>query len=151
MLNSITWGQYVAVLVTLLICFYIFIGAKYFRWEILSLIGIKRIDEKREAIPLAEIKKHFDTSNHSDFLPKENMDEEAVILQPYWDEVNAYLGEIKHEDSNEEILLALKRISEKYPDLDNPAYRQDVDSALSGLLNQYFPQRFKTSDIQHIR
>ena len=40
--------------------------------EILSLIGIKRIDEKSTAIPVADIKKHFVASNHADFLPKEN-------------------------------------------------------------------------------
>lgn len=150
MFNSISWSQYVTVIITSLILYYCFIGFKYFRWEILSLIGIKRIDDKDIAIPVAEIKKHYAASNHADYLPK-NPDEAIAMLQPFWDEVNAYLAEMNSVAPNEEILFALKMILEKYSGLQNDEYRKEVETATSGLLNQYFPERFKAADIQYIR
>ena len=39
MLNSITWGQYITAIVLTLIFYYVVIGYKYFKWEILALIG----------------------------------------------------------------------------------------------------------------
>ena len=150
MLNSISWSQYITALITLLLLYYCFVGFKYFRWEILSLIGIKRIDEKSTAIPVADIKKHFVASNHADFLPKENSDEAIAILQPFWDEANAYLAEMKPEAPKEEILFAVKMIVGKYPVLHRAEYKQELETAISGLLAQYYPERFTATDIQYM-
>jgi hypothetical protein len=150
MFSSISWGQYISTLATLLLCYYIFVAVKYFRWEILSLIGIKRIDEKSTAIPVAEIKKHFVASNHADFLPKDNAEEATVILQPFWDEANAYLAEMKPEAPKEEILFAVKMIMGKYPGLHSAEHKQELETAISGLLAQYYPERFTAADIQYI-
>lgn len=150
MLSSISWSQYITALITLLLFYYCFVGFKYFRWEILSLIGIKRIDEKTPPIPVAEIKKQFTSSNHADFLPKENPDEATVILQPFWDEANAYLAEMKPEAPKEEILFAVKMIVGKYPGLHTAAHKQELETAISGLLAQYYPDRFTAADIQYM-
>lgn len=150
MLSSISWNQYITVLITLLLFYYCFVGFKYFRWEILSLIGIKRIDEKGTPIPVADIKKHFVASNHADFLPKENPEETTVILQPFWDEANAYLSEMKPEAPKEEILFAVKMIVGKYPGLHAAAHKQELETAISGLLAQYYPERFTAADIQYM-
>ncbi len=150
MFNSISWSQYTTVLITLLLFYYCFVGVKYFRWEILSLIGIKRIDEKSTAIPVADIKKHFVDSNHADFLPKENPDDATVMLQPFWDEANAYLAEMKPEAPKEEIVFAVKMIVGKYPGLQSTEHKQELETAISGLLAQYYPERFTAADIQYM-
>jgi len=150
MLSSISWGQYITAVITLLLFYYCFVGVKYFRWEILALIGIKRIDEKSTAIPVAEIKNHFVASNHADFLPKENADEATVIFQPFWDEANAYLAEMKPEAPKEEILFAVKMVVRKYPGLQAAEYKQELETAISGLLAQYYPERFTVADIQYM-
>ena len=150
MLSSISWSQYITALITLLLFYYCFVGFKYFRWEILSRIGIKRIDEKNTAIPVADIKKHFVASNHADFLPKENTDDATVILQPFWDEVNAYLAEMKPEAPKEKILFAVKMIVGKYPRLHSAEHKQELETAISGLLAQYYPERLTATDIQYM-
>ncbi len=150
MFNSISWSQYITALITLLLFYYCFVGFKYFRWEILSLIGIKRIDEKSTAIPVADIKKHFVASNHADFLPKENPDDAIAILQPFWDEANAYLSEMRPEAPKEEILFAVKMIVGKYPGLHSAEHKQELETAISGLLAQYYPERFTATDIQYM-
>ncbi len=150
MFSSISWSQYITAIITLLLFYYCFVGFKYFRWEILSLIGIKRIDEKSTAIPVADIKAHFVASNHADFLPKENPDEAIAILQPFWDEANAYLAEMKPEAPKEEILFALKMIVGKYPGLHSAVHKQELETAISGLLAQHYPERFTATDIQYM-
>lgn len=150
MLQSISWSQYITALLFALIFYYAYVAYKYFRWEILSLIGIKRIDEKSTAIPVADIKKQFTSSNHADFLPKEPLNEVNGILQPFWDEVNAYLAEIKPQAPKEEICFAVKIILEKYPVLTSEEYKTEVEAAIAGLLNQYFPERFTVADMQYI-
>lgn len=150
MLSSISWSQYITALIALLLFYYCFVGFKYFRWEILSLIGIKRIDQKNTAIPVADIKKHFVASKHADFLPKETADDATVILQPFWDEANAYLAEMKPEAPKEEVLFAVKMIVGKYPGLHSAEHKQELETAISGLLAQYYPERFTSTDIQYM-
>ena len=96
------------------------------------------------------MQKHFVASNHADFLPKENSDEATAILQPFWDEANAYLAEMKPEAPKEEILFAVKMIVGKYPGLHSAEYKQELETAISGLLAQYYPERFTATDIQYM-
>ncbi|MBS1512801.1 MAG: hypothetical protein JST86_18305 [Bacteroidetes bacterium] len=150
MLQSISWSQYITGMVLVLICYYGYVALKYFRWELLSLIGIKRIEEKGTQIPLAEIKKQFTASNHSDFLPKEPLGEINGKLQPFWDEVNAYLSEIKPQAPKEEVCFAIEKILETHPELNSTEYKTEVEAMVCGLLNQYFPEKFTAADIQNI-
>ena len=45
MFNSITWGQYFSTLALLLVCYYTVIGFRYYRWKILAVIGIKKVED----------------------------------------------------------------------------------------------------------
>jgi hypothetical protein len=45
MFNSITWGQYFSAVTLLLICYYAYTGYRYYRWEILGIMGIKKVDD----------------------------------------------------------------------------------------------------------
>ena len=150
MLQSISWSQYFSTLLLSIIIYYTYVAYKYFRWEILSIIGIKKIDDKAIAIPVADIKKQFTASNHADFLPREMLFEVNSKLQLFWDEVNAYLSEIKPQAPNEQICFAVKKILEKYPDLNSKENKAEAETTVSGLLNQYFPERFTVADIQYI-
>lgn len=150
MLQSISWSQYISTLLLSIILYYAYVAYKYFRWEILSLIGIKKIDEKGTLIPVAEIKKQFTASTHADFLPKELPGEVNGKLQPFWDEVNAYLAEIRLQAPKEEVCFAIKKILEKYPELNSTEYKIEVETTICGLLNQYFPEKFTVADMQNI-
>lgn len=150
MLNSISWSQYIAALLFALICYYAYVAYKYFRWEILAVIGIKRVDEKHVVVPVAEIKKQFTSSNHADFLPKEPLNEVNGLLQLFWDEMNAYLAEVKQQAPKEEVCFAIKKILEKYPELNSTEYKTEVEATICGLLNQYFSEKFTVADMQNI-
>lgn len=150
MLQSISWSQYFSTLLLSIIVYYAYVAYKYFRWEILSLIGIKKIDDRKTSIPVAEIKKQFSASNHADFLPKEPLGEVNGILQPIWDEMNAYLAEIKPQAPKEEVCFAVKKILGKYPVLNSTENKAEVEATICGLLNQYFSEKFTVADMQNI-
>lgn len=150
MLQSISWSQYISTLLLSIILYYAYVAYKYFRWEILSLIGIKKIDEKGTPIPVAEIKKQFTASNHADFFPKEPLVEGNGKLQPFWDEMNAYLAEVKPQAPKEEVCFAIKKILEKYPELNSTEYKTEAEATICGLLNQYFSEKFTVADMQNI-
>lgn len=93
-----------------------YIGYKYFRWEILGLIGVNKIEPSEGQIPLAELKKQFTASNHVDFMPKDNTES---MFQVFTDEVKAFLFQANPSAPKEEILFALQQIISKYPILKN--------------------------------
>ncbi len=150
MLSSITWSQYATTLAIMLSLYYVYIAYRYFRWEILAIAGIKRIDKTNTEIPVAELKNQFVDSSHSDFLPKENHND-TTTLQSFWDEANAYLSQMNPDAPKEEILFAIKIIIGKYPGLYSAEHKEELEAAISGLLNQYYPERFSGLDIQYLK
>ncbi len=49
MFNSITWAQYFTTVGLILCFYYLGIAYRYYRWEILSLIGIKKVADSTGA------------------------------------------------------------------------------------------------------
>jgi hypothetical protein len=147
MLSSISWNQYIAFLSIILIGYYFFIGYKYFRWEILGIIGIKKIEQSELQIPVSELKKQFTSSNHADFMPKDNREN---ILQPFTDEVKAYLYEASPSAPKEEILFALQQIISKYPAIKNMESRATMNEFIMGETEKHYQGLFTYEDIAKI-
>jgi hypothetical protein len=147
MLSSITWSQYITFLSIALIGYYGYISYKYYRWEILSLIGIKRIEQTEIQIPVAELKKQFTSSNHADFMPKDNM---GSIFQAFADEVKAYLYEASPSNAKEEILFALQYIVSKYPAIKDIEDRAAINEFILGEIEKHYRGLFTYEDIAKI-
>jgi hypothetical protein len=95
MLSSITWGHYLSGIALLLLFYYSYVAFRYYKWEILGIIGIKKIDGSSIAIPsMAEFKSSMEGEKHENYLPK---DEQAFdispLIQSFRDEIKAYLQE----------------------------------------------------------
>lgn len=146
MLNSITWGQYLSVIAIALTGYYIYVAYKYFRWELLAFIGIRKIENENPAIQIADLKKQFTVSNHSDFLPKET----NLSTQPFLDELAAYLNEMNAAAPSEEILFAIESIVLKYPALRDTKNNHSLADTVMQLAHQYFPNKILAEDIQNI-
>jgi hypothetical protein len=124
MFSSISWNQYIVSLSIVIIGYYLYIGYKYFRWEILGLIGINKIEQTEAQIPVDELKKQFTASIHADFMPKDNTDN---MFQAFTDEVKAFLFQANPSAPKEEILFALQQIISKYPALKNAENRAAIN------------------------
>lgn len=152
MLNSITWAQYFTVVVFLLVCYYIFIGFRFYRWEILSLIGIKKIEEKGISIStVAEFKKSFESENHEDYLPKPAMEIDiSPLVQAFTDEVKAYVQESGSSINSNELLHSISLIILKYPVLKDAEYQQELVQFIFDEVNIQYPNLLQQSEIKQL-
>lgn len=147
MLSSISWSQYITFLSLALIGYYLYISYKYFRWEILGLIGIKRIVEKEMQIPVAEVKRQFTSSNHNDYLPKDNTDS---IFQSFADEVKAYLYQANPSAPKEEILFALQQIVSKHSSIKNIESKNVINEFILREIEKPYPDLLQADDLLQI-
>ncbi|MCA6438758.1 MAG: hypothetical protein IM581_02400 [Chitinophagaceae bacterium] len=144
MLSSISWSQYLSAVIISLICYYAYVGYKYFHWELLALIGIKKVEPGASPIAVADLKKQFVSESHSDYLPKEITDTDFTpVINAFEDEVKAFLQEAGNGIDKASLLTTLQQISQKYPvlkSLDNSDelnlfILKEVEKYNSGIIN----------------
>lgn len=144
MLSSISWGQYLSAILISLTCYYAYIGYKYFHWELLSFIGIKKVEPGAVPIAVADLKKQFVSESHSDYLPKEVTGTDFTpVINAFEDEVKAFLQEAGNGIDKASLLTALQQISQKYSvlkSLDNSDelnlfILKEVEKYNSGIIN----------------
>jgi hypothetical protein len=151
MLHSITWSQYITAMLILLLAYYAFVAFKYYRWEILGLAGIKKLNTDDTGIPVADLKKQFTSSNHADYLPKG--DSETVIspiVQAFTDEVTAFINEAATAAPKEELLYALQIIAAKYPVLKDADCRNEIVALVLNTANNKYPNLIEAEDMNRL-
>jgi pyruvate/2-oxoacid:ferredoxin oxidoreductase alpha subunit len=149
MFNSIAWGQYLSAVALLLVLYYVFVGFKYFRWEILSLMGIKKVDNDTIIIP--PITNTRPEENHEDYLPKPpQKTDTSPMVQPFTDEVQAYLNQTENDISKHELTDALQQLIEKYPVAQSAEYRNELVYFIASVANLKYPQLLRTNDITQL-
>lgn len=113
MFQTISWGQYISVIALLLFFYYSYVAYRYYKWEVLAVFGIVKIDEPAIKVPLEEIRLSLVTENHEDYLPQSDVGASVQLIQ---DEIKAYLVTTSGTAiSKEDMLDALKAIVAKYP------------------------------------
>lgn len=149
MFNSITWGKYLFAVALLSVLYYAFVGFKYFRWEILSLIGIKKVDNDTIVIP--PVTSTRPEENHEDYLPKPpQKTDTSPMVQPFTDEVQAYLNQTDNGISKQELIDALQQLFEKHPVVQNAEYRNELTYFIASSVNVKYPQLLRASDISQL-
>ena len=147
MLNSISWGQYLSAIAVVLILYYLYVGFKYFRWEILSLIGITKADDDKIIIAAPTNMQHLE--KHEDYLPKSATNNtKSPLLHQFEDEVTAYLNQTEIDISKHEIIDGLQQLIEKYPAAQNAEYRNELTYFIAAAVNTKYPQLLQASDIK---
>ncbi len=151
MLSSITWGQYLSTVALLLLCYYVYVGYKYFHWEILGLIGIKKVEPGTLSIPVTELKKQFIAENHDDYLPKP-VDETDIspLVNSFMDEVKAYLQAAGRRTSKQELLNSFQQVIQKYPVLLKADCKEELIQFLFNEVNALYPDILHQQDIQQL-
>ncbi len=152
MFNSITWGQYITTVTLLLVCYYVYVGFRYYRWELLSLIGIKKVDADTVDIPtVANFKKSFETESHEDYLPKPALDIDiSPLVQSFTDEVRAYILATSKDAAKEELLYTLQLIITKYPALKVADCRDELIQFLLTEINDKYPNMLQPIDVNRL-
>lgn len=150
MLNSISWGQYFSTLALLLVCYYIVIGYRYYRWKILAVIGIRKVENSAVgSTALSNFKNSIVAENHGDYLPKPALEIDiSPLVQSFTDEVQAYLKEaVKNKTQKEELLNSLQIIGSKYPALKDADCKNELIRFVSTEVNRQYPDLLQSNDV----
>jgi hypothetical protein len=153
MFNSISWGQYFSAVALLLICYYAYTGYRYYRWEILGIMGIKKVDDSEAGkITSSDFKNLIVTENPEDYLPKKALEIDiSPLVQSFSDEANAYLREAaSNRMQKEELLTSLQLIASKYPALKDADCKSELLHSVLIEVNQYYPGLFQQKEINQL-
>jgi hypothetical protein len=151
MLSSISWGEYLSAVLVSLACYYAYVGYKYFRWEMLAAIGIKKMETSTTPIAVADLKKQFVSENHSDYLPKEvTATDFTPVINAFEDEVKAFLQEVGNGIDKASLLTALQQICQKYPVLKSSDNSDELNLFILKEVEKYKPEIISQHDIQHL-
>jgi hypothetical protein len=152
MFNSITWGQYFIAVTLLLVCYYVFIGLRFYRWEIMSVIGIKKVEDNAIAIStVANFKKSFENERDEDYLPKPSLEVDiSPVVQSFTDEIKAYLQESDDDALKDELLHSIQTIITKYPVLKNVDYKHELIQFLFNESNAKYPNLLQLNEIKEL-
>lgn len=127
MLQNISWSDYLTFIVLSSAVYYAWVLFVYYRHDLLSRAKAKRPVSANalqfQSVPAPEQPTAF---NHENYLPKEKADP-LPMLQPFTDEVKAYLEEAGNNETSKEVLLqCLTVIAGKYPPFADSDYRDSV-------------------------
>lgn len=153
MLNSITWGQYFSTIIAVLIIYYIAIGFRYFKWEILNAIGIKIVEtDLLSTKSIVGLQTNNSSNNIKDNLPKTTLEiDVASLIQLYSDEIKAFVKETHNIEINkEEIIDSVRIISSKYAALKESDYSNDLKMFVFNEINQQYPKLLEVKDLNKI-
>lgn len=149
MLSSISWGQYLSAVLISLIWYYAYVGYKYFHWELLALIGIKKVEPGATPIAVADLKKQFVSESHSNYLPKEVTDTDFTpVINAFEDEVKAFLQEAGSGTDKASLLTDLQHICQKYPVLKNSDNSDELNLFILKEVEKYNFEIINVQDIQ---
>jgi hypothetical protein len=154
MFNSITWGQYFSAIILLLIIYYILIGCRFYKWEILRIIGIRKVDDDslNTTAALSNLKDFAASENHENYFPKPSLEIDiSPLVQSFTDEVTAFIqGANNAEITKEEIINSLQIICSKYPAIKNVDCRKDLEVDVLKEINLKYPALFQQNDLRNL-
>lgn len=151
MLSSISWSQYIAVLTVLLIGYYLYVGYRYYRWELLAIVGIKKVEPSTTTITAADFKQQITSENHADYLPKEIGEIDlSPVISSFQDELTAYLQEASKYSEKNDLFNSLKQIFIKYPVLKDADSRIELDRFILNTVQKHCTDEISINDIQQL-
>ena len=153
MFNSITWAQYFSAIAFILFCYYTVIGFRYYRREILHLIGIKKVEVCSINISgLSNFKNLTEVKNHEEYLPKSSKEIDiSPLVQSFTDEVHAYLEEANQNKlKKNELLNSLQIIVSKYPAFKDADCSDDLMQLVLNAADKHYPNQIQSNDVHQI-
>lgn len=151
MFNAISWSDYFSAILFSLIIYYIVIGYRFYKEEILNLVGIKVLQPaKLSTHSVEDFKQSIALCKNEDGAssPDADIDFTPVILS-FKDETSAYLQEAAaNKVIKQEILYALQTIASKYAVLNVAECKGDVLNELFQDTDAQMPGVFKIDEFK---
>jgi hypothetical protein len=151
MFNAISWGDYLTTILFLLTVYYAVIAYRFYKEEILSVIGIKVVQPaKFSTTEFEDLKQSFKSNRDEDYMPKPEPDVDLTpVILSFKDETSAFLQEAAaNKIIKPEILFALETIAHKYAVLNNADCKAGIISELHEEANTLMPGAFSIDDFK---
>ena len=130
------------------------IGFRFYKWEILSVIGMRKVDDVslNTTAALSNLKEFAASENHENYLPKPSLEIDiSPLVQSFTDEVTAFVqGADKAEITKEQIINFLQSICSKYPAIKNADCRNELILLVANEINLKYPNLFHQNDLARL-
>ena len=154
MFNSISWTQYFFAIIILLFLFYTIIGVRFYKWELLDFIGIKKVTADLEDIH--EVLNNQIVNDLSDKKEISQLDQSSdsdlsSLLRLRSDEISAYINAEKNESiTKDKVLASLKNIFKKYPSIQKLDLRISMEQELLYKIHLKYPHLIQKNDLEFL-
>jgi hypothetical protein len=127
MFSNISWSAYLAFIILSVSLWYIFVLYVYYRHDLMRFVKRKQASPDLPSF-VANVSTPFIDATASKQPPGYQPKLGALITQPFYDEIEAYLElAAQHEISKEILLESLREIATKYPSLQQSGARDQVE------------------------
>lgn len=151
MFNAISWSDYFSAIFFSLVVYYFVIAYRFYKEEILSLVGIKVLQPaKLSTRSVEDFKQSFELYKNEDGISNHGADIDLTpVILSFKDETSAYLQEAAANNViKQEMLYALQSIACKYAVLNVAECKADVLQELFQDADALMPGIFKIDEFK---
>lgn len=132
MFTEISWNSYITIVIVLLAGYYLFIGFRYYRTDILHLLSGRKFTQTDSVSFTSTQQIKPDQSSHpanmQEGFEKQNL---FQLAQSFSDEIQAYLNEAGRNTLNKkEVMQSLKSLLAKYPSIKNSSFQEFIQNLI---------------------
>lgn len=143
MLTSITWEEYLSFVVLLLFVYYSFIAFRFYKWELLALTGIKKIDPIAKPLSVDAFKHQFITEN-------DVSSNDASVLLSLKAELSALFSNSSTMITATELISSMRKIIQKYLSTSTHDQQQELNHFILTESNQFTPGLLQQKDVEQL-
>jgi hypothetical protein len=145
MLQAFSWSEYLLFVGILLIIYYGYVAFRYFKWEVLRLIGIQPVTDA--AVSTANLADYVNPSLTVEDNVEAVPPSPANSIQLFSDELDAYLAEAPIDINKSELLFSLQIIVSSYPAVKQASTQAEIAELILNRVNNKFPNLILPTDI----
>ena len=143
MLTSITWEEYLSFVALLLFVYYSFIAFRFYKWELLALAGIKKIDPIAKPLSVAAFKHQFIAEN-------DVSSNDASVLLSLKAELSALFSNSSTMITATELISSMRKIIQKYLSTSTHDQQQELNHFILTESNQFTPGLLQQKDVEQL-
>lgn len=143
MLTSITWEEYLSFVALLLFVYYSFIAFRFYKWELLALAGIKKIDPIAKPLSVAAFKHQFIAENDAG-------SNDVLVLLSLKAELSALFSNSSTMITATELISSTRKIIQKYLSTSTHDQQQELNHFILTESNQFTPGLLQQKDVEQL-
>lgn len=131
MFTEISWNGYITIVIVLLAVYYLFIGLRYYRDDLLQLLSGRKFPQTDKPLTVLPSTKLDQTPHQANLKQAFEKQDFFQVAQSLGDEIMAYLNEAGRDKLNkEDVMQSLRSLIAKYPPIKNSPFREVIQNLI---------------------